>query len=170
MISMIAEFKLLTLDSIGINQEFNKQLTELLHNASRAFVKSAYGRVPVYTGMSRASFQPLASFLGLSLIINPKIPRVKGGAYTKDIASGYAKGSFEFKYGPTVYMMIFRSTVFHYWINENFNVPSLHLKQATPWNSLTTGAMAFINVINTFEQHKKIKLQKFIKVNTKRII
>jgi len=175
MISVVGNLPQISLNVSGLNTEINKQLIDLLREASKEFVLKAFKRIPVHTGMSAASLQPLARALKLNLPIAPVVSRIKGKAYTKDRAAGFNSGSFQFKDGPTIFTMFFSSTVFHFALNDRFDTRSLHpnlqrLKQATPWRSFEAGALGFTDVLNNEWRNRRIPVQKFIVINRKRIV
>lgn len=148
-----------------IQTAYNKHFKALLEEGAIAFVKAVYGRIPVYTGMARASVRPLANYLKVNVpIFGPYVRASR-------ISKGESQGAFEFEYGPIEYRLTFKSAVFHYWLNENFYMnDKIPLIYKTPWNSLYAGVEAFVNTVTASANSASLPpMEVFINYYTVRI-
>jgi hypothetical protein len=141
-----------------------ENFTKLLRDATKVFVERASKRVPVYTGMARSSFRPLGDFVGADVEVNPVTGRKSWADYTRDPASGYASGAFEFMYGPKSYYFIFKSSVFHFKLHEKYSI------RGTPqWHSFRVGIFAFTGYLHKNWKSRIVPLKTHIVLNTVRI-
>jgi hypothetical protein len=152
-------------------KDFNKRLEEQYKIAARVFIREAVKHVPIYTGMSRASFLPLARFLGENLVINPA-PNVRTSA-KKNFREGVKRGRFKFVVSDTgLATFEFNTRVAHYRINEFLDAtkyrnpktkqPYFRLKTPGPYLSLRLAQRAYNDYVRREIPRKLPKIRRFI--------
>jgi len=108
------------------------------------WVRTVVAILPSWSGQSRASLQPIAELVGVS------VPTPLAGGAPDRIAEGRAKGfgDFEIKHG--VYAFIWRSSVFYFAYNEanNANLVGFHLRVPGPYESQKQASHSFFKTIN----------------------
>jgi len=127
----------LKLQTAAFERDLQDRAKLILETAVTSFLQAAYKEVPVSTGMARASIRPLANYLKVNIPISPKSK--------SRIGKGEAKGSFDFELGPTRFICTFRSDVYHYWLNDRFEMNYQNGQRPTPWGSMGVGIQAFIS-------------------------
>jgi len=141
---------ILELDAPKLTATFRKIMERRNREAIRAYIRAVLTRVPVYTGMARASIKyadgpngPLASWLGVSITISPIREYLKPQKYYpdgKNIQAGQARGFYTVQMGPTTFSFSFNSEVPHYYWNEYWKtLPNVKGK----WQSNKYGAKAY---------------------------
>jgi hypothetical protein len=142
--------------------EFTKSVLEAVdtqnRQAARAWLKAVLIIVPTYTGMARGSLKPLGQFLRVAIPINPVAHR-RGHS----IATGEAKGSFQFSQGKPLATFSFRTDVAHFLINNYYDVSDIiHLIEPVPWQAFKAGADAYDNYIKENLKKKIPKISSFL--------
>jgi len=148
--------------------DMQEYLANLLERGTRAAVEAAFARVPVYTGMSKAAFEPLMRRVGLQTVITGiKVARKKGSDYDRSVSHGRDKGIFNFNMGPRFYTMTFSSQVFHFKINDSRKVKNV---PESPWGALQKGVDSFYSYIRNEPFDKNApKLVNYVKVTRKTV-
>lgn len=127
----------LKFDDKGFRKSVDAAMQTQLRMAAREWLRAVIPHVPVYTGMSRGTLQPLGRFLNVAIPIRPVAVR-KGYS----IETGAAASSFSFTKEGGSFYFTWTNEVLQYQINEFHRVP-LPLRHPTPWRSLTAGQRAF---------------------------
>lgn len=149
---------------------FEKAVRRLLRGAAVRWLRAAYPKVPVWTGMARGSlkfargdFGLLAQYLNVSVPIESEIKEVRPG---KDATTGglLARYSFSTGEGRHIYAFYIRTDVPHYLFLEFDPGPN----QPGQWESFAAGNEAFMTYIreNIF---RLPKLKHFISSNEVRL-
>lgn len=152
----------LELDVNGAKKSLDKEFEEILMDAARAWVREVASIVPNWSGMSRASLQPIADLVDYPLFAGP-VP----GAPNR-VSQGRAEGYAELRIKGGQFHFYWESSVFHYVFNENNNANNygFHLRNPGPYHSVRRANKAFFEVLNrrlqnlTFEIGKHIKKRK----------
>lgn len=146
----------LSLHGLAVSGKFGKTLDEqlqvLVRNAARAWLRALIIRVAVYTGFALGSVKfargrggELASFLNVSVPINPKHDRPKwyyppgGGRVPKTPDQGGRFAQFSFPVSQHRYRFRFRDDVVHFKLNEFFSSVS----PTSPWHAVKAAREAF---------------------------
>lgn len=127
----------LRFDRERFSQAFKEAIARQVRQGMRDFLRATMFRVPVYTGMARASLRPLGAFLRVAIPIAPIAVR-KGYS----IAEGERQGAFAVRSDKWTYSITLSISVLHYFMNEFFH-SDLPLTHPTPWGSTTEGEAAF---------------------------
>jgi hypothetical protein len=131
-----------------------------IKQAARAWLKAVILKVPIWTGTSRASLQPLGAYLKVAVPISPLVTRKGYG-----LSEGRAKQEFSFSRDGNVWSFEFTEEVAHYLVNEYFNANEggkFHLKTPGPYRSFAAGEAAFNEYINTYLLSRVPNLKDFI--------
>ena len=168
------KFKQVTMKEKELNTALREFMKDLLDNAAAAFVHAMLRRIPVYTGMSAASVQPLARYLNTRDIKNQinenvkgRVDPIKGKDYTRSVPAGIAAGTFNMLYGPRYYAMTFTSDVPHFGINDKNDMSSKmpRLIHKTPWDSQIAGYIAFDDYLKAnFSNLGGLDFDSFVKI------
>ena len=151
---------------------FNEKLEELYKQAVRLFMREALSYVPGYTGMSRASFLKLASFLGESIDLQQSAP-AKYITSEKNPTLGAQRGQFKFEVTPNGLLKFeFSTRVAQYRINEFIDATKyrhpetgrqyFRLIDPGPYYSLTKGKLVFNRFIRENIPKQLPKISRFI--------
>jgi hypothetical protein len=163
---MTGEFKKVQLALDSLLNDLDVQCQQIIMDGARAWVQTVAGIVPNWSGMSRASLQPIADKVGISIFAAPVRPGVPNR-----VAEGRASGSAtlhpqddggrDFKY-----FFEWKSTVFHFVYNEshNANLVGFHLLTPGPYNSMRQAEIAFFRLVTPRLRQVKINLGGNIKV------
>jgi hypothetical protein len=110
-----------------------------LHELVRVWLAAVTGRVPVWSGMSRASLLEVSEMVGGRIVISPKV-NVKSR-----IPQGRALGTAEKRITDTDFTITIITRVPHYTYQE-YKVPPKGGSPSAPWFSRAAGKAAFRNV------------------------
>lgn len=126
-------------------QKMHKNLIEaqeqILTDAARAFVLSAYGHVPVQTGMARSAFKPLGWFLNVNIPLGRSRPTPRknpGLGIEQSKQSGFITSE------GTTTTFEWWTNVFHFWLNEQWGISKV---PSSPWFSRSKGTAEAIRII-----------------------
>lgn len=151
-------------------KDLDKQSREILLDGTTEWVRTVSAIVPNWSGMSRASLQPIAEKVGVSLFASPV-----GGAPNR-VAEGRAKGEATLHPIDTGgrdfrYFFQWRSTVFHYVYNEfnNANLVGFHLRNPGPYHSMRQAEQSFFRTVNPRLRAIQFNVGAHIKVVRKQI-
>jgi len=123
------------------------RVNHALHLAAKQFVKKAYGHLAVEinkgkdTGMTMSTFVPLGRYLGVAVNVTPSIPPRIERDYTRSPGHGQQQSAFMFKSVNFIYIFEFRASVFHYYLNDQYNISKV---TTSPWSSIPIGMSAAI--------------------------
>lgn len=131
---------------------YHNRLKALWIQSTRQFILAAIERIPIDTGMSRASFQPLAVDIRFKTILRSLLRGNKGPKLSYDYQPGVKKSiDYGIELGQDAYkidlgtrdnpsmLFEFRIVVFQHRIHEYAAL------DGPPWRSLDVGREAFIN-------------------------
>lgn len=125
-----------TLAKININdfkRQFKIEMTNKLKQTVRAWLLSASGQVPIWSGMALGSLLEVSQTIGGNLLIVPR------DGVSSRIGLGKSMGSLDAIYGPNEYSMLIKSKVPHYVLQEHINVG---ISKTAPWRSFEAGMSA----------------------------
>ncbi|KKL58283.1 hypothetical protein LCGC14_2226910 [marine sediment metagenome] len=114
--------------------ELRTHLTKKLHEYTREWLRAVTGRVPVWSGMSRASLLELKELVGGRIYIRPKVK--------SRIPQGRALGTATPNITDTDFSITIVTQVPHYTYQEYRRSPRGGSPKA-PWFSLFAGSEAF---------------------------
>jgi hypothetical protein len=155
----------LELDEARFTKTLRETLEVQVRQAARAWLRAVIPRVPVYTGMSRGSLQPLARFLRVAIPISPDQGAIRHPKKTPE--AGASQSFFDFPNNGYVYSFQWDTDVLHYKINEYNNMSGiLPLRHPTPWHSIEAGNKAFNAYIEQTLPKRLPRVSDFIKVGT----
>lgn len=139
-----ASFVAPRVDFVKFLQDLQEVLGDALSKAAFEWLEATTAEIPTWSGASLATFQPLASQVGLSLSISPVTKsRIDVGlaSATGSFETDAASGKFTFTYGTTLAHLIYNE-----FNNANISPdPSLFssLKQPGPYRFQEKGREAF---------------------------
>lgn len=146
----------------------DKELTEILIEGTRAWVRTVAAIIPNWSGESRASLIKIADKVGVPIFVTvaKDAPDRRAQGETK------GRGDFEIT-GRGVYNFFWESNVFHLAYNE-FNDATLvgfHLKNPGPYHSQRQAKEAFFRTVDAKLRALNADnfVSPFIKVVSKRI-
>jgi len=117
------------LDLRAYRQLLNEHMKTQLHEVARAWLRAVTGRVPVWSGMARASLLILSEMIGGRIVIVPV-------ANINRIPMGRPLGTATPTYGPTDFTIKISTFVPHYVLQEHQNVG---VSKSAPWQSFEAG-------------------------------
>lgn len=167
----------LSIDGDAYLKRLDAQTRDHFYGMVAAFLRAVVPKVPVWTGMARASLVPLAKYLTnktghrVEVDISPEPDSIKHQMKGQNIAAGIDRGDFEFIKREGVYILRFNPSVEHYkYLDENES--SVPLRHPTPWHSFQTGreaALEYREYIKTHFPRIKLKVSK-VSIGTSRRI
>lgn len=127
------------LDLTAYQRRVEAHLKNELQRVTIAWLRAVTGRVPVWSGMARASLLNVAVEIGTHIAI---APIVKSRMYL-----GQPMGTVEADYGldPTIRIS---TSVPHYVLQEYKNVG---ISKSAPWRSFAAGAVAYNSTARTVQ-------------------
>jgi hypothetical protein len=137
---LTANFKAPTVNFAKFKASLHERLAEALAQAGMKYLMATAETLPVWSGASRATFTPLASYVGLVLSITP--------VAKSRIALGEGLGTATFDAGdtnPGLYTFSYETTLPHLIINEYHDATQwgFHLKNPGPYHFQGRGEQAF---------------------------
>lgn len=129
------QFVQLKLDQARFVTELREQLQKQLQEAASAWLAAVLGRVPLWSGMARASLLKLSRLINGTIILSP----------LKDISripQGEILGTATQEYTDTTTKITITTDVPHYNLQEYSKAPEGGSPSA-PWHSLEAGKIAF---------------------------
>jgi hypothetical protein len=133
-----------TLDVEKFKKDLDAHVTSLMHKAAREFVETAVKNIPVDTGMAVGAMIPLGRFVGATTQVAPKRPYRLETDYVRTHELGQVKSMFAFKSVNFIYEFVWRSWVFHHWLNEQFSIKTV---SSSPWHSIPLGLASALSYI-----------------------
>lgn len=178
MINVTTGFKKLVLDRKKYDEDLKAVCLKITAEAAtewlRAVINSLYPPAPsgaargfpAWTGMTKASFKPLARWVkehgGNNVVINitpnPRSFNKDGSSKSKNASPslGEDQGAADMdaepikmysnQYGPYRFDFRFHTSIFQYLLNEHFGTKA---SPRSPWESLERGRLAFVDYIET---------------------
>jgi len=137
-----ANFAVPSIDLAGYKSALNKHMTKVIIEATKEWLVAATGRVPVWSGASRATFSKLASEVKFDIEINPVvISRVGTGTAASEGRIETKDNQYTFIYHTTLPWLVWNES-------HNANVdpdPTLFSKLINPgpYELVLTGLEAF---------------------------
>ena len=113
-------------------------LTHELRRVALAWLNATTGRVPVWSGMAKASLMNVAAEVGGSIVIQPRAK--------SRVSQGIPMGTVTPKYGPDDFTIEISTGVPHYVLQEYTNVG---VSKSAPWKSFEVGASAYRAAVQT---------------------
>jgi len=150
----------LGIDTGRFTQTLDTNMKEQIRQAAREWLRAVILLVPVWTGTSKASLQPLGAYLKVAVPVSPVVNRKGFG-----LSQGRANQEFSFSREGNIWSFEFKEEVAHYLVNEYFNVNAsgkFHLKTPGPYRSFAAGEKAFTKYIDTYLLQRVPNLKDFI--------
>jgi len=126
------------LDLSAYQRRLEAHLAHELQRIARTWLRAVTGRVPVWSGMARASLLNVAVEIGTSIVIAP--------VAKSRVSLGQPLGMVTSTYGPNDFTIRITSTVPHYVLQEYTHVG---VSKSAPWRSFAAGAIAYRAVAQT---------------------
>ena len=120
-------------------QQLEAHLVDLLHEGANAWLKAVAGpggRVPLWSGMARASLLELSELINGRVVLTPK----KGPSR---VSEGRALGTATPEISESKVQIMIETMVPHYSMQES----SPGVSKSAPWNSLLAGRLAFLETV-----------------------
>jgi hypothetical protein len=159
MLRIKARFAKLSLATNKYTATLDRNIQVQLRQGARAWLKAVILKVPIWTGTSMGSLQPLGAYLRVAVPNNYKVVRSGYGP-----SVGKASQEFKFERNGNVWSFSFTEEVPHYLVNEYYNVNAsghFHLITPGPYHSFAAGENAFIGYINKYLIQKVPNLHDF---------
>jgi len=121
-------------------RQLEDHLVDLLHEGANAWLQAVAGpggRVPLWSGMARASLLELSELINGRVVFSP----LKGPSR---IAEGRSLGTAIQEISESKVQITIETMVPHYSLQERANVG---VSKSAPWNSLLAGKLAFLAAI-----------------------
>jgi len=128
---------------IGPLTPIHDALHNILVNAAKVYVVSAYQHVRVDTGMSRGTLRPLGDLLGVHVPIYPE-RSLRGKSIDKGMAQ--SKQDDFFTLNGNIHTFEWSAHVKQYTLNELYGLPS---NKYSPWKSMTYGSIKVLQMLKT---------------------
>ena len=167
MFKIKARFSKLGIDTGRFTETLDTNMKEQIRQAAREWLRAVILKVPIWTGTSIGSLQPLGAYLRVAVPNNYKVVRPGMGP-----SAGRAQQEFKFKREGNVWSFEFTEEVPHYLVNEYFNVNAtgkFHLTTPGPYRSFAAGEAAFTAYINAYLIKRVPNLHDFETVEELRI-
>jgi len=167
MFQIKGQFVQLGIEIERYSKSLDAAISAQIRQAAREWLKAVILKVPIWTGTSMGSLQPLGAYLKV------KVPdhyvAVRKG-YGPSV--GRANQEFSFSRKGYVWTFSFTEEVAHYLVNEYFNANLLGYKLITPgpYGSFYAGEVAFENYINEYLAKRVPNLKDFISINYVKIV
>lgn len=163
---MTGEFVKVQLALDSLINDIDNQCREILVDGVKAWVNSVASIVPNWSGMSRASLQPIADKVGITIFASPVRPGVPNR-----VAEGRASGSatlhpLDDNDVDGKYFFDWQSTVFHFVYNEshNANLVGFHLINPGPYESMRKAEIEFFRLVTPRLRNVQVRLGAHVKV------
>jgi hypothetical protein len=137
----------LRLDLDKMLRDLDRQFTDVLVKGTQEWVRTVAAIVPNWSGMSRASLQPIAELVGVAVFASP----VAGAPNRVGEGRSLAIPPPKLVLGDNgQYFFEWRSQVFHLVYNENnnANLVGFHLRNPGPYHSMEQAEEAFFRTVN----------------------
>lgn len=160
MIKINSLFQKLYVDTARFTETLDENIKTQIRQAAREWLKAVILKVPVWTGTSKASLQPLGAYLKVKVDINPVAVRKGYG-----LSEGRANQEFKFGREGNRWYFSFTEEVAHYLVNEYYNanvLQGLKLKTPGPYESFKAGERAFQQYIDEFLVKRVPNLKDFV--------
>lgn len=125
-------FTSVKLDLRAYQALLEEHLRNELQRVTKVWLHAVTGRVPVWSGMARASLLNVAAEIGGSIVIQPIVK--------SRIPLGQPMGTVKPNYGPTDFTIEISTSVPHYVTQEYTDVG---ISKSAPWRSFEAGASAY---------------------------
>jgi hypothetical protein len=153
----------LVLDLDGVLKELDRQCTEILIAGTVEWVRTVAAIVPNWSGMSRASLQPIADLVGVPVFASPvtgapnRVAEGRQSALPQPRLVLGQNGQYFFEW---------HSAVFHFIYNENnnANLVGFHLRNPGPYHSMQQAEQSFFRTVNPRLRQIQLDLGSKIKV------
>lgn len=132
-------FAKIKLDVPAYIQSLDSSMQIVLEQAAREWVEAASGKVPVWSGMSRASLRPITRLANTTIVISPLQAKSR-------IPEGERLGEASLIASFPDYRLTITTSVPHYVIQDDHRVRRGGSPTA-PWKSFEAGDAAFRNFI-----------------------
>ncbi len=148
------------IDAPRYTKTLDQAIQVQVRQAAREWLRAVILKVPVWTGTSVGSLQPLGNFLRVKVPNNPVAVRPGYGP-----SVGRANQEFKFERNGTTWSFSFTEGVAHYIVNEFYNVNDtghFNLKNPGPYLSFKAGEIAFQSYIQKYLLQRVPNLKDFI--------
>lgn len=143
-----------------MTKTLNENMSIQMRQAARAWLREVITHVPVWTGTSKGSLQPIGRFLNVQIPISPRVTRKGMGP---DV--GAKASAFKFYREKSKHFFKIDINVAHYAVNEYHNVNltgQFHLTTPGPYHSFEYGEMAFEDYVRNTMPGRLPRLETFI--------
>lgn len=148
------EFKLLEIDVAGSEQAIDDVLEVATRQGANEWLTATVGRVPLWSGMARASLLSLAELVNGRIVLSPLKAKSR-------IPQGRALGTARVVTQRPAYFFEVDTQVPHYQIQDIANVGR---SPTAPWRSFEAGQQAFQEYASTVRLPSVEYIEREIKV------
>lgn len=144
---LTGNFAALKLDLEGLMRDLDLQFRDILIEGTQEWVRTVSAIVPNWSGMSRASLQPLADLVGVPIFASA----VSGAPNRVGEGRSLAIPEPKIVLGDQgQYYFEWHTQVFHFIYNEfhNANLVGFHLRNPGPYHSMREAERAFFLTVN----------------------
>jgi hypothetical protein len=162
MFKIKARIAKLGIDTDKYNKTLDAAMQAQIRQAAREWLRAVILKVPIWTGTSMGSLQPLGAYLKVAVPNNYKVVRPGYGP-----SVGKSLQEFKFDHKDHIWSFSFTEEVPHYLVNEYFNVNAagLHLITPGPYHSFAAGERAFEAYIDAYLAKRVPNLKDFEKIS-----
>lgn len=133
-------FSTIKLDVTQYTAALDAEMQQTLEKGAREWVAAATGRVPIWSGMARASLRPISKLANGNIVISPLMAKSR-------IPEGERLGSAELTARFPEYKLSIATSVTHFVIQDTTRVRRGGSPRA-PWNAFAAGNAALQAVID----------------------
>ena len=154
-VHLTAKFRVPRIDIARYKAALNERLSEALAQAGCKWLYTVDEIIPTWSGASKATLSPLASYVGYSLVIGV----VAGAPNRIDLGLAHGSATFEANQDQTRYSFSYATTLPHLVINEYHNAntfinpktgqPYFHLRNPGPYHFQEAAAKALHEYLTT---------------------
>ena len=121
------------------------QLSELIAQAGMKWIEATAEKIPVWSGASRGTFNPLASYVGYVLTIG----QADGAPNRVGLGEAMSAATFEANRDTGIYSFSYMTTLTHLIVNEYHDARQwgFNLRQPGPYHFQEAGQEAFKNAV-----------------------
>jgi hypothetical protein len=134
-------FSTIKLDVPGYTAALDARMQEVLEEGARQWVAAATGRVPLWTGMARASLRPITKLVNGSIVLSPLRDKSR-------IPEGERLGDASLTARFPEYKLSISTSVTHFVIQDDNRV-SRGGSPSAPWKAFDAGNAALQAVLAT---------------------
>lgn len=127
------------IDTVKFQQQLQEAMVNALHEGANAWLQAVVGKIPLWSGMARASLLELSELVGGAVVFTPLRAKSR-------IPKGRPLGSAKQTIQENLVTIEITTNVPHYNVFERRSGTS----PTAPWKSLQAGASAYTEAIKNY--------------------